>query len=143
MAKRNRIPDEDLIKLHAAGVTKPSIMQYYGVRQAETIRHHERKLGLPPRPPGLRKNPPTAEEVLGRPAPPIIREKSPREVRKAIVEAMRPTECYTCADLARKTGIHSDRIKTNLPQLKRMGIVTAETLDRTKNGRIYRLNIPE
>ena len=47
-----RIPDADLIKLHAAGVSQPMIAAYYGHADIETVRLHERKLGLVPRKPG-------------------------------------------------------------------------------------------
>ena len=65
MTRPRKIPDEDLRKLHAAGVTKPDIMRYYGVRQPETIRQHERAIGLPPRKPGCRPlGTPSVEDVL-------------------------------------------------------------------------------
>lgn len=65
-----KLPDEDLIKLHAAGVTKPDIAQYYGLSRLEGIRKRERKLGLAPRPPGCRPlGTPSVEDVLNDRAP--------------------------------------------------------------------------
>jgi len=60
-----KITDDELRKLHAAGVTKPDIMAHYNIKNAETIRLRERSIGLSPRKPGARKErTPTVAEVL-------------------------------------------------------------------------------
>ena len=64
MPKR-KIPEADMRALYAAGVTHTDIMQHYGLRQSETIRRYERKLGLPPRAPGRRwLGSPSVEDAL-------------------------------------------------------------------------------
>lgn len=65
MPRFMKITDEELRKLHAAGVTKPDIMAYYNIKNAETIRLRERAIGLPPRKPGCRPlGTPSVEDVL-------------------------------------------------------------------------------
>lgn len=60
-----KVSDDDLVKLYAAKVPVKAIMRHFGYNHAESIRLRERKLGLPPRPPGggVRQHPPI-EEVL-------------------------------------------------------------------------------
>jgi len=66
MKRPRRIPDEALRKLYKAGVTQEEIARHYGHRHTETVRVHERSLGLPPRRPGggVRLNAPSIEETL-------------------------------------------------------------------------------
>jgi hypothetical protein len=60
-----KITDDELRKLHAAGVTKPDIMRHYNIKNAETIRLRERAIGLPPRKPGCRPlGTPSVEDAL-------------------------------------------------------------------------------
>ena len=65
MPRHCKVSDEDLIKLHAAGVSQPAIAAHYGLRHVEPVRVRERKLGLAPRKPGGGpKLSPTVEDVL-------------------------------------------------------------------------------
>jgi hypothetical protein len=64
MPRYYKISDEDLRILHEAGVTKPDIAQHYGIKNIETLRMRERRMGLPLRSPGYRRSPMTVEEAL-------------------------------------------------------------------------------
>ena len=59
-----RVSDEDLRKLHAAGIAQSAIAEHFGYRCVDFIRHRERRIGLPPRTANGRPKGPSRYDIV-------------------------------------------------------------------------------
>jgi hypothetical protein len=140
--KAPRIPEDELRKLHSAGVAKHDIMKHYGINCAAVIQRQERDLGLPPRKRGPKdQKTPSVKKVLGVSSNIGSYPPTPKEVRIKIVSEMRPNKTYSCKDLAESTGIGDLKIRANIPVLIRLNLLLVEDSPPHRRGRTYRLNV--
>lgn len=63
MPSTSLIPETEIARLRAAGVSMEKIAAHYGLK-VQTVRYRERSLGYPPRLPGTRPTP-NVDDILG------------------------------------------------------------------------------